>query len=134
GLHVTISNGSLKFTPPDAIVSGETNVPDTTKDKRKIPSPKTDEKQFAKEIAAALVDWQPTEKSAALARWSLETLTHLTEYEDEKANRIFTAVAFLSALVGALFAVSVTTFPFKERLLLWSNGDYVGWGLLLSMY
>jgi hypothetical protein len=34
---------------------------------------------------------------------SLIEVKHLTEYEDEKANRILTAIAFLSALAGVLY-------------------------------
>src|SRR4051812_37362184 len=48
-----------------------------------------------------------------LAKWSLESVTHLTEYEDEKANRILTAVAFLSALVSVAFAAIVQRYPFS---------------------
>ncbi|RJP25077.1 MAG: hypothetical protein C4520_02880 [Candidatus Abyssobacteria bacterium SURF_5] len=39
----------------------------------------------------------------SFAKTSFEEVKHLTEYEDEKANRILTATAFLSALAGAIF-------------------------------
>jgi hypothetical protein len=42
-----------------------------------------------------------------LSKRSLEEVKHLTEYEDEKANRILTAIAFLSALGGAIFVALV---------------------------
>lgn len=38
------------------------------------------------------------------AEKSLDIVSHLTEYQDEKANRIFTAMAFLSAFAGLLYA------------------------------
>ncbi len=38
-----------------------------------------------------------------LSERSLIEVKHLTEYEDEKANRILTAVAFLSTLAGVLY-------------------------------
>jgi hypothetical protein len=72
-----------------------------------------DDQQFA-DIAAELVTLKTKEIDAILllAKWSLESVTHLTEYEDEKANRIMTAVAFLSALVSVAFAVIVQRYPF----------------------
>ncbi len=71
------------------------------------------DEQQAKELLEALSKWQPATPSEYLdgARWSLETVTHLTEYEDEKANRILTAMAFLSALVGVVFAAVVQKCP-----------------------
>lgn len=52
---------------------------------------------------------------ATLAERSLKTVTLLTEYEDGKVARILTVVAFLSAVIGALF----TRFQSEYR---WSNG------------
>ena len=68
------------------------------------------------DIASALRSWTPTqgEPIGSLAKWSLESVTHLTEYEDEKANRILTAIAFLSALVGVVFAAMVQRYPFSS--------------------
>ncbi|MGA2253128.1 MAG: hypothetical protein ABSG53_00575 [Thermoguttaceae bacterium] len=68
------------------------------------------------DIASALRSWTPAqaEPIGSLARWSLESVTHLTEYEDEKANRILTAIAFLSALVGVVFAAIVQRYPFSS--------------------
>src|SRR5260370_14289539 len=72
----------------------------------------SDEHQ-AREVLEVLSKWQPATPGEYLpgARWSLETVTHLTEYEDEKANRILTAMAFLSALVGVVFAAVVQKCP-----------------------
>lgn len=52
-----------------------------------------------------------------LSKRSLDEVTRLTGYEDEKANRILTAMAFLSALDGVLFA----SFVDKYHALLWSS-------------
>lgn len=81
-------------------------------DTASAPGPVSDE-QEAKELLEALSKWQPTTPSEYLngARWSLDTVTRLTEYEDEKANRILTAMAFLSALVGVVFAAVVQKCP-----------------------
>jgi putative hydrolase of the HAD superfamily len=43
-----------------------------------------------------------------LTRASLDEVTHLTGYEDAKASRILTAVAFLSALAGGVYGGSVS--------------------------
>ena len=42
-----------------------------------------------------------------LSKRSLKEVKHLTEYEDEKANRILAAIAFLSAFAGVMFYVTV---------------------------
>jgi hypothetical protein len=75
-------------------------------------NPSSDEQQ-AKDVLEVLSKWQPTTPNEYLpgAQWSLATVTHLTEYEDEKANRILTAMAFLSALVGVVFAAVVQKCP-----------------------
>ena len=71
------------------------------------------DEQEATELRETLLKWEPTTPSDYLkgARWSLETVTHLTEYEDEKANRILTAMTFLSALVGVVYAVVIDKCP-----------------------
>jgi len=52
------------------------------------------------------------EKVLPLARETLDEVKALTEYEDQKANRILTAMAFLSALAGILFSeISKNAFP-----------------------
>jgi hypothetical protein len=66
--------------------------------------------RMAEELAA----WKPGDGDLdllwPLAKSSLETVTHLTEYEDEKANRILTAMSFQSALAGLVFAATVKAF------------------------
>ncbi|HWB85069.1 MAG TPA: hypothetical protein VG675_13070 [Bryobacteraceae bacterium] len=56
----------------------------------------------AAQVVGILKEWQiPKEQLADMVQAtqrSLDTVTHLTEYEDDKANRILTAMAFLSAL------------------------------------
>jgi hypothetical protein len=61
------------------------------------------------QIAPLLKSWQkpiPADLTTLreLTSKSLDAVTHLTEYEDEKANRILTAMAFISAFAGVLFA------------------------------
>lgn len=51
-------------------------------------------------------------KKTGIAEKSLRDVVHLTEYEDEKANRILTAVAFLSAFAAVLFTETMGDFPF----------------------
>ena len=62
-------------------------------------------------IEPILGKWHPSEDSIRilqpLVEKSLDTVTHLTEYEDEKANRIFAAMAFLSAFAAVMFAAVV---------------------------
>jgi hypothetical protein len=62
------------------------------------------------QIAPLLNNWKkpadlPTLRE--LTAKSLDAVTHLTEYEDEKANRILTAMAFISAFAGVLFAAII---------------------------
>jgi hypothetical protein len=75
----------------------------------------SDEQQAA-DLQEDLSKWVPATPREYLegARWSLETVTHLTEYEDEKANRILTAMTFLSALVGVIFAVVIEKCPASQ--------------------
>ncbi len=61
------------------------------------------------EITGELAKWpipqtEDLKKLSELTSKSLDTVTHLTEYEDEKANRILTAMAFMSAFAAVLFA------------------------------
>jgi hypothetical protein len=78
-------------------------VPHAIEEEKLMSNPKegSDEHQ----LREALSKWTPEKPGEYLerARWSLETVTHLTEYEDEKANRILTAMTFLSALVGVVY-------------------------------
>lgn len=65
---------------------------------------------------------------------SLDTVTKLTQYEDEKANRLLTAIAFLSAFVASLFATIPTRFPPGSIGKLWNEGIHVRSILLGSVY
>ena len=68
-----------------------------------------------KELIEKLDAWQPP--SDALdrihegAKASLAEVKALTEYEDGKASRLLTIVAFLSAVVGAVFSRFATEYP-----------------------
>lgn len=64
--------------------------------------------QITTEILSVLKDWQPNpddklDDLLELSEKSLTEVKHLTEYEDDKANRILTAIAFLSAFAGVLY-------------------------------
>jgi hypothetical protein len=65
---------------------------------------------------------------------SLDTVTKLTQYEDEKANRLLTAIAFLSAFVATLFATIPNRFPPGSIDKLWNEGLHVRSMLLESDY
>jgi hypothetical protein len=76
----------------------------------------------AKEIFDVLKNWgKPSEvdKFEDLTGKSLDTVTHLTEYEDEKANRILTAMTFISAFAGILFAAVVGHYSTSYLQQLW---------------
>jgi len=72
--------------------------------------------QAVSAMASTLAEWDPlnVEHLQALSCRSLESVTHLTEHEDEKANRISTAMAFLSAFSSVLFAAYVQQFPLSR--------------------
>lgn len=102
-----VGSGPERLNPP----------PDSGKTEARIEKPVTlsiDDQQIA-DIGAELVALKSDQIDAILplARWSLDAVTHLTEYEDEKANRIMTAVAFLSAIVSVAFAAIVQRYPFS---------------------
>lgn len=101
------------------------------------------------EMVPILQKWQqPTSSELAtldsLTTRSLDAVTHLTEYEDEKANRILTAMAFISAFAGLLFAAVVGHYPPAFLQQLWraspwcfflltlSYGVFTMYGLVLS--
>jgi hypothetical protein len=69
-----------------------------------------------------------------ILKFSLETVTHLTEYEDEKANRILTAMAFLSALAALVFAALAEKFPAPYLAGLVHSGQYARASLLAIAY
>src|SRR5947209_5368287 len=98
---------------------GRLTAPPTTSEAgsgKKRPVTLSPDDQQVADIAAQLVALGSTaiDEILPLAKWSLESVTHLTEYEDEKANRILTAIAFLSALVGVVFAAIVQRYPFSS--------------------
>lgn len=49
-------------------------------------------------------------------RESLDEVKALTEYQDQKATRLLTIVAFLSALSGALFSKFADIYPFRATI------------------
>jgi NADH:ubiquinone oxidoreductase subunit 5 (subunit L)/multisubunit Na+/H+ antiporter MnhA subunit len=106
--------------------------PNTTKAHKKV----TKDDQQVIDIAVALRSWTPAqaEPLRSLAKWSLESVTHLTEYEDEKANRILTAIAFLSALVGVVFAAIVQRYPFSALVALGRSERHLEIQLLIVVY
>lgn len=63
------------------------------------------------EMQEILNEWEPDLDNKSnlpnLTKRSLEAVTHLTEYEDQKASRILTAIALVSALVGVMYSVCV---------------------------
>uniref|UniRef100_E1T3W7 Uncharacterized protein n=1 Tax=Burkholderia sp. (strain CCGE1003) TaxID=640512 RepID=E1T3W7_BURSG len=52
-----------------------------------------------------------TSAQLALAQASLSEVKELTEYQDQKSNRLLTIVAFLTAAAGALFAKFFDAYP-----------------------
>ena len=53
---------------------------------------------------------------------SLDAVTHLTEYEDDKANRVLTPMAFVSALAGVTFVVIPSRYPLSAPLTFLRSG------------
>ena len=90
-------------------------------------------------IETQLKDWELASDGdlsifvAQTAR-SLDTVSKLTQYEDEKANRLLTAIAFLSAFVASLFATIPVRFPPGSISKLWNEGIHVRAMLLTSVY
>lgn len=107
-------------------------APETRRQKASV---SVDDQQVI-DLAAELQSWTPTEVRSLLplAKWSLESVTHLTEYEDEKANRILTAIAFLSALVGVAFAAIAQRFPLSMSEMLSNSGRQFAGALLMAVY
>lgn len=71
--------------------------------------------EIIRDIEAALPAGPPDEATAAEllkhCRETLDEVKELTEYQDQKATRLLTIVAFLSALAGALFARLADAYP-----------------------
>ena len=89
-------------------------------------------------IESQLNDWNvdPSDMSQLLTQTarSLDTVTKLTQYEDEKANRLLSAIAFLSAFVASLFATIPNRFPPGSICKLWNEGIHARSILLGSVY
>ena len=90
------------------------------------------------QMALSLKDWSIapgdlSEMYAATQR-SLDTVTHLTEYEDDKANRILTAMAFLSAFAAVIFAVVPSRYPLSFPFMLFRTGSRWEACLLIASY
>lgn len=64
--------------------------------------------------------WKPAEKDLEdlyeISSRSLEEVKALTEYEDQKAQRILAAIAFLAALAGAALSTLQKVTPWSENL------------------
>jgi hypothetical protein len=71
---------------------------------------------------------------AVLARAadSLKEVKALTEYQDQKATRLVTVVAFLSALAGALFSAYAKDHPLASYL--WGTTPNLAAALVVSVY
>jgi hypothetical protein len=89
-------------------------------------------------ILAELEEWKvdSTTVQVLLAQTarSLDTVTKLTQYEDEKANRLLTAIAFISAFVASLFATIPNRFPPGSIGVLWKEGIHARAIVLGSVY
>jgi hypothetical protein len=72
----------------------------------------TASRESTEKALKALASWTPSGDEdqlntlASMAERSLKEVKALTEYEDTKAQRILTAIAFLAALAGGMFAVA----------------------------
>jgi hypothetical protein len=99
-------------------------------DPKSQPSPSAQKKKVpvdaAAQIAPVLKDWNiPKEhllEISGAAQRSLEAVTHLTEYQDDKANRILTAMAFMSAFAAVVFAVVPSRYSLAMPLILLRAG------------
>jgi hypothetical protein len=91
-----------KAVQPDEMNVAQSGVPNASQDSTLEPA--------HNEMLRTLEQWKAPpslDKYAALTTKSLDTVSHLAEFEDEKANRILTAIAFISTFVGVLFAAVV---------------------------
>jgi len=89
-------------------------------------------------VVKELDAWRPSNDElseiVAVTARTLDTVSRLTQYEDEKANRILAAIAFVSAFVGALFGTIPSRFPPTSIALLWASGIHWRSALLASSY
>jgi hypothetical protein len=92
----------------------------------------------AAQIAIRMSEWEIAKDNLPdllqVTQRSLETVTHLTEYEDDKANRILTAMAFLSAFAAVIFAVVPSRYPLSFPIMLLRTGSPREAYLLLATY
>jgi len=89
------------------------------------PNKKVQDAAFG-ELMRKLEDWtipkEALERVHDGARASLAEVKALTEYEDGKISRLLTIIAFLSAVVGAVFTRFATDYPWPGFHALASNG------------
>jgi Family of unknown function (DUF5706) len=92
----------------------------------------------AVQMASILKNWTipegEIEDFSQAAQRSLDTVTHLTEYQDDKANRILTAVAFMSAFAAVIFVVVPSRYPLSIPLMLLRAGLKAEAYLLFTLY
>lgn len=115
--------------------NGEPNS-DQARSRNRIGVPLSVDDQQIADLAVELAALKPEQIEAILplAKWSLDAVTHLTEYEDEKANRIMTAVAFLSAIVSVAFAAIIQRYPLSTVAEIKGFGFHVNSVLLAVLY
>ena len=92
----------------------------------------------ATQIASILKNWNIPEGHlegfSQAAQRSLDTVTHLTEYQDDKANRILTAMAFMSAFAAVIFSVVPSRYPLSIPLKLLHAGLKAEAFLFFALY
>lgn len=92
----------------------------------------------AAQIAIRMSEWDIAKQNLPdllqVTQRSLETVTHLTEYEDDKANRILTAMAFLSAFAAVIFAIIPSRYPLSFPIILLRSESRWEAYLLLATY
>lgn len=117
--------------------SNRPNAPEIRRAQSQTSPEKAANDRTVPDIMGGLANWNPTStdlnKLEELTRRSLESVTHLTEYEDDKANRILTAIAFVSALAGLLFALVPDRYPPKYVFGLLCNQTTSGF-ILAAIY
>lgn len=88
------------------------------------------------ELFTALSDFKIVDQTNfntyhSLTARSLDSVINLTEYEDQKANRILTAIAFLSALSGIIFSALLPKYK-DGTILLLKHWDWSVWSYYIS--
>lgn len=127
---------SARQVPVDARVSIATEGGHSTTVERGLEDVPSD--QAVRFIAQELSSWRPApddiDKIATMTARTLDTVSRLTQYEDEKANRILAAVAFISAFVASTFATIPNRFPPLYVRTLWMQGVEWRAALLATSY